>query len=236
MIPGAAAGSDPVLQLVDVSKTYHQPVTREVLSGVSLEVHPGDTCAIVGRSGSGKSTILSLMGLLDRPTSGQVFLGGVDVAAASERHRAESRATMIGFVFQAFHLRRRRTTLANVQLGLQYHPDAALRRSAGERAEASLAAVGLEARIADLAATLSGGESQRVAIARALVAGPAIVLADEPTGNLDATSAEAIVDLILNLAPTGVAVVLITHDEAIAARCGRRYRLEDGRLHPEGGR
>ncbi len=199
----------------------------EILNGVDLEIAQGESVAIVGRSGSGKTTLLSLLAGLDRPTSGRIELAGTDLGPLDEDGRARLRAGRVGFVFQSFQLLAGFTAMENARLGadLAGHADAA------QRAKEALEQVGLTARATHLPHQLSGGEQQRVAIARAFAAGPAILFADEPTGNLDNATGTEIIDLLFTLNRSrGTTLVLVTHDEALAERCGRRLILREGRL------
>jgi putative ABC transport system ATP-binding protein len=218
----------PILELEDVTKTYGSDPPVAALQGVSFRVVGGELVAIAGPSGSGKSTLLHLMGTLERPTAGRVSVTGLDIAELSDRELAAVRATRIGFVFQQFFLAEHSTALENVADGVLYAGVPARERR--EKAADALESVGLGARLEARPTQLSGGERQRVAIARALVGSPAIVLADEPTGNLDSVTGEQIMALIEELNRRGATIVVITHEHAIASRCPRQIQLLDGRV------
>jgi len=218
----------PVVELRGVSRTYGSDPPVEALRGVDLTIHGGDSVAIIGPSGSGKSTLLNILGCLDRPTAGSYFLDGVDVARLSDSQRTAARGRSIGFVFQSFHLLGHRTALENVMLAEVYgNGDRAGRR---ERALAALERVGMEERRDFLPTRLSGGQQQRVAIARALLGSPKMLLCDEPTGNLDSANTESLLLLFEALGRQGLTIVMVTHDDHVAARARRVVRIVDGIL------
>lgn len=221
------------LELSSIVKEYPgQPPVR-ALDGVDLKIEHGELAAIVGPSGSGKSTMLHVMGTLDRPSAGTVRIDGRDLSRFGDRRLSAVRSHLIGFVFQSFFLLDGVTALDNVATGLLYTGiDATTRR---RRAAETLVRVGLGHRLLHLPNQLSGGERQRVAIARAIVHEPAIVLADEPTGNLDSRSSEAIMDLLHDLNRHGTTIVVITHDSEVASSLPRRITIRDGRIESDSG-
>jgi putative ABC transport system ATP-binding protein len=218
----------PAVEARDVARSYRlDGVSVEALRGVTLHIDQGDYVAIVGPSGSGKSTLMHLLGCLDRPTSGSLLLGGRDAAHLSDSELAELRNHTIGFVFQSFQLLGRTSALENVALPLVYR--GVRRAERRQRAAAALDSVGLGHRLDHRPGQLSGGEQQRVAIARALVGEPTVLLADEPTGNLDSRSGADVMDLLSRLnADRSVAVVVVTHDLEVAGHADRRIHLRDG--------
>ena len=221
-----------VLRLVGVSKRYRMGnTTVTALADASFTIHQGDFMAILGPSGSGKSTLMHLLGFLDSPTEGEILFEGRPVSVLTESARARVRAEKIGFVFQSFNLLPRLTVRANVHLPLTYHPFPP--HDAAERVECALARVGMTARAHHRPGELSGGQRQRVAIARALVNEPRILLADEPTGNLDSHTAASILDLFKELNAQGRTIVLVTHSAEIAAHFPRRLRVLDGRVEEQ---
>lgn len=224
--------SESVVRLEGVSKTYPSEPPVDALKDVSFTVHEGELVGIVGPSGSGKTTLLHLMGTLDRPTRGTVWLTGLEVGKLSDAELSALRAGRIGFIFQQFFLAEHQSVLDNVADGLLYTAvPLSERRDAAARA---LESVGLGAKLSSLPTKLSGGQRQRVAIARALVGSPAVVLADEPTGNLDQATGASILELFHELNEAGATIVVITHDRAVAAWMGRIIQVLDGRVVSDG--
>lgn len=226
----------PAVEAVDVTRSYELEggITVDALRGVSLRIDPGEYLAIIGPSGSGKSTLMHLLGCLDRPTTGQLLIAGRDVSTLDDSELAELRNHTIGFVFQSFQLLPRITATANVTMPLVYRGTPRAERI--ERAHAALESVGLGHRLDHRPTQLSGGEQQRVAIARALVSEPTVLLADEPTGNLDTKSGQDVMALLEQLnSDKGVAVVLVTHDHEVADRSRRRIRIRDGLIESDDG-
>jgi putative ABC transport system ATP-binding protein len=219
----------PVLDVQNVTKTYGEGETEvHALRGVSLTVQRGDYVAIMGSSGSGKSTLMNILGCLDVPTDGRYLLDGVDVSELNDRQLALVRNRRIGFVFQSFNLIPRTTALANVELPLAYAGVKGAERR--QRAKAALDLVGLADRAGHEPNQLSGGQQQRVAVARALVTSPALLLADEPTGNLDSQSTQDVLSILDRLNTSGRTVVVITHEPDVAEHARRLIRLVDGRI------
>ena len=220
---------DNVIETHDISKVYKMgEVEVNALRGVSFTIGRGEVIAIMGPSGSGKSTLMNTLGCLDRPTSGEYVLDGEAVASLNDDQLASVRNRKVGFVFQSFNLLSRQTAITNVELPLRYSGLTSGRR---ERAMDALRAVGLEDRMTHRPYELSGGQQQRVAIARAIVNKPAIIMADEPTGNLDSKVGREIMDLLLNLnKESGTTLIIVTHDPTIAERTQRVIRLRDGLL------
>ena len=234
--PAAApseAVPNPVIDLADVTKIYASgSLEVAALRGISLTIDQGEFVAIIGPSGSGKSTLMHILGCLDVPTSGRFLLSGHDVSGLDESQLSEVRNRHIGFVFQQFNLLAYLPAWRNVELPLVYAGVPVAERK--RRANAALEQVGLADRAQHKPGELSGGQQQRVAIARALVTEPALLLADEPTGNLDSTSTADILALLHDLHATGRTIVLITHEADVAAQVGRTIRLRDGRIDPTG--
>jgi len=218
-----------MIEAEGLTRSYRKgAVVVEALKGVTFGIRQGEFVAIMGRSGSGKSTLLNILGLLDRPDRGRYRLQGVDLSCAGDDEASAARNRTIGFVFQQFHLLERVSALRNVMLPLLYSEEDA--DDGAARAERALQTVELSHRAQHVPSELSGGEQQRVAIARALINEPALILADEPTGNLDAQSSAGILDILRRLAEAGRTIVLVTHDREVAARADRLLVLEDGRI------
>ncbi|MCL5047940.1 MAG: ABC transporter ATP-binding protein [Firmicutes bacterium] len=219
---------DSVVKMVDVSYIYKGPPPLQALYEVSLNIRNGEHVAIIGPSGSGKSTFLNLVGLLDRPTSGEIYIDNIDTKNLKERERSALRARKIGFVFQAFHLLSYKSALENVMLAQLYIKASRAKRE--KDAMEALQKVGLSKRAHALPSELSGGERQRVAMARAIVNKPSLILCDEPTGNLDSVTADMILDILDDLSKSGLTLLVITHSSQVAARAERSLSFSDGRL------
>jgi putative ABC transport system ATP-binding protein len=225
----AASDAAPIIRLRNVSRTYEMGhVLVPALDDVSLDVHPGEFVAIVGPSGSGKSTMMNILGCLDRPTAGSYELAGTPVAELDDDGLARLRSRTIGFVFQSYNLLPRTTALDNVATPLLYQGVGRAERA--RRARVALERLGLGDRVTHKPTELSGGQQQRVAVARALVTEPAMILADEPTGNLDSRSGADVLAVLRELHASGRTIVLITHDAEVAASAGRQVHLLDGRV------
>ena len=231
-VPATPPDTVPAIELRDVTRSFPGPPEVQALKGVSVSVADGDYVSVTGPSGSGKSTMLNILGLLDRPTVGEYRLGGVLTGALGEDERAALRARHLGFVFQAFHLMSRRSVLENVLLPMLYNGTPRAERE--PRAREAVERVGLGHRVDFLPGRLSGGERQRVAVARAVASRPRVLLADEPTGNLDQGTSAGIMSLFEELHAGGLTLVVITHDADVARRASRRIRLADGRLSEAG--
>lgn len=227
--------SAPLIELRDVFKIYGEGEAMvAALAGINLTIHEHEFVAVMGPSGSGKSTAMNILGCLDTPTAGQYLFQGVDVGSLSRDQRAMLRRYYIGFVFQGFNLLKRTTAVENLELPLIYR--GMTRAERHKRSKIALQQVGLGDRGKHTAAQLSGGQQQRVAIARALVSEPAVVFADEPTGNLDSTMSHEIMNLLRSLnQERGITIVLVTHEEDIAAYAKRQVRFRDGRIHSDTG-
>ena len=230
-MPGESHAGTAIVEFEDLGRRFESEPPVDALKAVNLQIGSGDWVAIQGPSGSGKSTLLNIMGCLDRQTSGTYRLGGVDVTTLDDRQRAGIRAHSIGFVFQSFHLLGHRSVIENVMLAEVYLKEDPQGRQA--RAAAALAKVGLSHRAGFLPSRLSGGERQRVAIARALMGSPRFLLCDEPTGNLDSHTTESILELLGDLNDDGLTLVVITHENDVAARAKRRIKIIDGELTEE---
>ena len=229
-----ATAADPVAELRDLRKTYYKPdgsVMVEALRGINLVIPRGQYVAIMGASGSGKSTMMNVLGCLDRPTGGVYLLGGSDVTTMSDEELSRFRGRTIGFIFQAFNLIPQLTVEENVEVPLFYQDTPKLERR--ERAIESLKLVGLGDRLGHRPRELSGGQQQRVAIARALVTRPVVLMADEPTGNLDSKTGTAILNTFDDLHRQGMTIIMVTHDDNVADRCERVVRLRDGLIETD---
>jgi len=228
-LPTHHPGVTAVIELQEAGRTFPGPPAVEALKPSSMRIDPGEYVSIIGPSGSGKSTLLHLLGLLDRPTTGKYLLDGIDTGDLGDNDRAGMRGSRIGFVFQSFHLMMHRSVRENVELAQIYNRMP--RKDRRQRAENALERVGLAHRIDFTPRTLSGGERQRVAVARALVTEPSLLLADEPTGNLDTEMSGEIMEVFDGLHAEGLTLAVITHDLDVSARAQRQVRIVDGLLH-----
>ena len=223
----------PVIEAVDITKTYHMgEVNVDALRNINVSFEGGEYAALMGPSGSGKSTLLNILGCLDTPTSGTYLIDGVPVSELSDDELSDIRRTKIGFVFQSFNLINELNVLENIEVPLFYQGTG--EEEGGEKAAALAEKVGIDHRLRHHPMELSGGEQQRVAIARAMANDPLIILADEPTGNLDSKSGADILDILQRLNKEGKTIVVVTHDMDIAARAQRIIRFKDGRVHSDG--
>ena len=225
------AANGAVVRLEEVSKTYRTgEVEVQAVRGVSLQIAPGEFVAVMGSSGSGKSTLMNLLGCLDRPTSGRYLLDGLDVSGLDRDRLADIRNRKLGFVFQSFNLLARTSALENVELPLLYGESRLTSAQLRQKAAKVLAAVGLTGREDHHPSQLSGGQQQRVAIARALINDPEVVLADEPTGNLDSRTSVEIMDIFQKLNERGITIIMVTHEPDIAAYAKRNIVMRDGQV------
>jgi putative ABC transport system ATP-binding protein len=233
--PSVSSASPEVIRIASVRKIYYKPdgsIMAEALRGINVTVRKGEYVAIMGASGSGKSTLMNILGCLDRPTEGDYFLDGKNVAKLNDTELSQYRGKTIGFVFQSFNLIPELTIEGNVEVPLFYQGISPKDRA--ERAKECLRKVQLDNRMGHRPKELSGGQMQRVAIARALVTNPVLLMADEPTGNLDTTTGEAILGLFDELHQAGMTVIMVTHDPKVALRCQRVVRLSDGLVVSDG--
>jgi putative ABC transport system ATP-binding protein len=225
------AAPHPVILLDEVVKTYRTgEIEVQAVRGVSIEIQRGEFVALMGSSGSGKSTLMNIVGCLDRPTAGRYLLDGIDISSLNRDQLADIRNQKLGFVFQSFNLLSRTSALENVELPLLYSPTRLTNAELRERAERALSSVGLAGRGDHYPSQLSGGQQQRVAIARALVNNPEVLLADEPTGNLDSRTSVEVMDIFQKLNDRGITIVMVTHEPDIAAYTRRNVVMRDGRI------